>query len=116
MPLVQNAATVNIAPSRFTLQPGRSQRVVATFTPPRGLDPTRYPVYSGFIHVAGPGENFHVSYLGLGASLKEKQVVDNTDEFFGEKIPVILDSAGESQTGPTNYTFVGEDYPTFVFR
>jgi hypothetical protein len=90
--------------------------VVALFTPPRGLDTTRYPVYSGFIHIAGPGENFHVSYLGLAASLKTKQVVDNTDVFFGEKIPTIVDSTGNAQAAPTNYTFAGEDYPTFLFR
>ena len=57
-----------------------------------------------------------MSYLGLAASLKTKQVVDNTDVFFGEKIPVVIDSTGNAQAAPTNYTFAGEDYPTFLFR
>ncbi|KAJ2929710.1 hypothetical protein H1R20_g7388, partial [Candolleomyces eurysporus] len=116
VPQVSAAAGVTITPSRFTLRPGESRLVTALFTPPRGVDSSRYPVYSGFIQVSGPGENYHVTYLGLAASLKNKQVVDNTDVFFGEKIPAILDSAGEVQANPTNYTFVGEDFPTFVFR
>ncbi|KAJ3521240.1 hypothetical protein NMY22_g12392 [Coprinellus aureogranulatus] len=116
VPLVPNAADVIIVPSQFTLQPGRSQMVEVAFTPPQGIDATRFPVYSGFIHISGPGENFHVSYLGLAASLRDKQVVDDTDTLFGEKIPALQNSMGEAQTEPTNYTFVGEDYPTFVFR
>lgn len=116
VPQISAPASVLITPSRFTLRPGESRLVTALFTPPRGVDSSRYPVYSGFIQVAGPGENYHVTYLGLAASLKNKQVVDNTDTFFGEKIPAILDSAGEVQVNPTNYTFAGGDFPTFVFR
>ena len=58
----------------------------------------------------------HVSYLGLGGSLKSKQVLDDTDLIFDEKIPAILDSVGEFQTVPTNYTFVDEDYPSLLWR
>ncbi|KAJ3530209.1 hypothetical protein NMY22_g8670 [Coprinellus aureogranulatus] len=116
VPLVDNAADVAILPSKFALRPGQTKTVEVVFTRPQGLDPARYPVFSGFVQVAGPGENLHVSYLGLAASLRDKQVVDNTDTFFGEKIPAVADATGNFQTSPTNYTFVEEDYPTFVFR
>lgn len=115
-PQIIGAANVIITPSTFNLRPGQSRTVVAFFSAPRNLDATRYPVYSGFIQIASPGENHHVSYLGLAASLKRKQVVDNTDVFFGEKIPTLIGQDSESQTEPKNYTFVGEDFPTFVFR
>jgi hypothetical protein len=66
--------------------------------------------------VTSGSEDFHVSYIGLAASLKDKQVVDNTDVFFGIPLPALLDSQGDVQTGPTNYTFVGEDFPALLFR
>jgi len=48
--------------------------------------------------------------------LKDKQVLDNTDVLFGVDLPVVLDSTGNVQEGPTNYTFVGDDFPTLLFR
>jgi hypothetical protein len=98
--------------------PGGSQIVVAVFRPPTGIDKTTFPVFSGFIQVIGPtvAETFHVSYLGLAASLKDKQVLDDTDVFFGMKIPVLLDSVGNVQSAPLNYTFVNDDMPTLLWR
>ncbi len=57
-----------------------------------------------------------MSYIGLGASLKDKQVLDNTDQFFGVKIPMLLNSTGDAQLGPTNYTFAQDDVPTIAWR
>ncbi|TFK44150.1 pyrolysin [Crucibulum laeve] len=116
VPLVATAASVSIVPKTFTVRPGQSQAVVAVFSPPKGLDKTTFPTYSGFIQIESGADKTHVTYLGLAASLKDKQVVDNTDEFFGEVIPAILDPAGDVQAGPANYTFVGEDVPTLLFR
>lgn len=90
--------------------------MTARFTLPKNVDAKTFPLYSGFIHVISGTEDLHVSYIGLGASLKDKQVVDNTDEFFGVPLPAILDSEGDVQTDPTNYTFVGEDFPTLLWR
>jgi len=75
-------------------------------------------VFSGFIQIAGPtsADLAHVSYVGLQGSLKNKQVIDDTDEFFGVPIPALLDADGNVQTGPVNYTFVNEDVPTLVWR
>ena len=42
--------------------------------------------------------------------------MDNSDIFFGAKIPALLDSQGDVQTSPTNYTFVGADVPTLLWR
>ncbi|PPQ89471.1 hypothetical protein CVT25_011997 [Psilocybe cyanescens] len=116
VPVSSNAASVVITPSSFTVRPGQSQTVVASFRPPTGLDASTYPVYSGFIDVVSGSEKYHVSYLGLVGSLKNKQVVDNTDYFFGFPIPAILDAAGDIQGGAANYTFVDGDYPSLLWR
>ncbi|KAF7357681.1 Minor extracellular protease vpr [Mycena venus] len=116
VPLSTSYASVKFNSGKFTLLPGQAHDVVATITPPKGVDATTFPVYSGFIHVTSPVESVHATYLGLAASLKDKQVVDNTDIIFGVNIPALLDSAGNVQDGPVNYTFVGADAPTMLWR
>ena len=108
-----------IVPDRFNLKPGESQIVVTTFRlPTNSVDKSSYPVFSGFIEVAGPSaaDTYHVSYLGLGASLRDKQVLDNTDIIFGFKLPALLNATGQVQTSPTNYTFVNGNAPTLMLR
>ena len=43
---------------------------------PKGLNAT-FSLYSGFNEIAAPSENLHIMYIGLAASLKDKQVVDS---------------------------------------
>jgi len=57
-----------------------------------------------------------VTYIGLAASLKNKQVIDTTDVFFDVALPVVLDGSGNPPVEPRNYTFVGLDVPTLLFR
>ncbi|KAF9010760.1 pyrolysin [Cyathus striatus] len=116
VPLDTSSASVSIVPKSFTLLPGATLPVVAVITPPKNVDKSTYPVFSGFINIVSGTDKTHVTYLGLAASLKDKQVVDNTDEFFGVALPAILDSNGGVQDSPTNYTFVGDDFPTVIFR
>lgn len=75
-------------------------------------------MYSGFIEIDSLHETLHVSYLGLAASIKNKQVLDDTDTFFGEKLPALLDATGGAQKGgeARNYTFVGKDVPSVLSR
>jgi hypothetical protein len=57
-----------------------------------------------------------VTYIGLAASLKDKQVIDNTATFFNTTLPVLLDPNGNVQSGRRKYTFKGNDFPTGMFR
>ncbi|KAF9028989.1 subtilisin-like protease [Hymenopellis radicata] len=117
VPLTADAASVTLSAPQFTLGAGQSKTIVATFSPPEGVDAATFPVFSGFIQISsGPDDVTHVTYLGLAASLIDKQVVDNTDFFFGVTLPVVLDAAGDVQDGATNYTFEGGDFPTLLFR
>ncbi|KAG6817490.1 hypothetical protein H0H87_008115 [Tephrocybe sp. NHM501043] len=115
VPLSGDSATVTFSEKSFTIAPGATHTVLAHFTLPKG-DATAFPVYSGFIEITGDTESQHVTYLGLGASLKDKQVVDDTDVFFGLPLPAVLDEFGNFQTEPTNYTFVGDSWPALLFR
>ncbi|RDB16703.1 Minor extracellular protease vpr [Hypsizygus marmoreus] len=115
VPLTTAAASVTFSQTSVTVFPGQSITITARFSLPRG-DASTFPVFSGFIQITSGSESLHVTYLGLGASLKNKQVVDNTDFFFGVPIPAILDSIGDIQEAPTNYTFTGGDFPTLLFR
>lgn len=100
----------------FTVFPGQTQTIFAHITPPKAVDATTFPVFSGFIDITSATEILHVTYLGLAAALKDKQVIDDTDEFFGVPLPAVLDSVGDVQVNATNYTFVGDDFPTILFR
>ena len=116
VPLSSTAANVKFAPASFTVRPGQSQQVTVQITPPSGLNASDFPVFSGFLEIANAQESFQVTYLGLGAALKNAQVVDNTDTFFGEKIPAIVDANGNFITGPQNFTFNSTDFPSVVMR
>lgn len=98
------------------MHPGQTQQITAHITPPTGLDPTTFPVFSGFIEIANAQESYQVSYLGLAGSLKDVQVVDDTDVFFGVNLPVLTDAAGNFITNATNFTFVGDDAPGILMR
>ncbi|KAI0363362.1 subtilisin-like protease [Pilatotrama ljubarskyi] len=116
VPLSTNFATVKFSETSFTVHPGQTQEITAHITPPTGLDPTTFPVFSGFIELANAEESFQVTYLGLAGALKDVQVVDDTDVFFGVDLPVLTDAAGNFLTGPTNFTFIGDDAPTVLMR
>ncbi|KAI8993986.1 subtilisin-like protease [Trametes punicea] len=116
VPLSTNSATVKFSETSFTIHPGQTQEITAHISPPTGLDPTTFPVFSGFIEIANAQESYQVSYLGLAGSLKDVQVVDDTDVFFGVNLPVLTDGAGNFLTNATNFTFVGDDFPTVLMR
>jgi hypothetical protein len=89
---------------------------VVTFTSPSGLDASRYPVYSGFVEVTSGSENYHVSYMGLGAKLKDHQIFDNTTDIVVIPSPSLLNENGTVLVTPTNFTFNGTDHPELFWR
>lgn len=115
VPLTETYASVNIQPSNLTLLAGQSAQVSVSISLPR-TDASRFPVYSGWIQVGSQDDSVHVAYLGVGNSLKKARIVDNTEGFFDVRLPVVLDAGGEPQLSSKNYTFVGEDFPTLVYR
>ncbi|KAF7315418.1 Pyrolysin [Mycena indigotica] len=116
VPVSANVAQVSFNADKFKLQPGQSHEVAVTVKAPTGDEAASLPVYSGYIYVSSANEIVHTSYLGVAAALKNTKVVDNTDIFFGVQLPTILDSTGNPQKGAVNYTFVGDNAPTLLWR
>jgi hypothetical protein len=116
VPLTKQYASATLSESSVTVAAGQSASVTVKFTPPAGVDTKTYPVYSGWVEIAAADETLRVAYMGVAASLKSKQILDNTDAFFGVSLPLVLDRDGEPQEGPTNYTFAGSDFPSLLFR
>ncbi|EJD49641.1 subtilisin-like protease [Auricularia subglabra TFB-10046 SS5] len=104
---VSNGASVKFGLNSVTLLPGFSLPVIATFSPPKGLDPETYPVYSGWITVTDTSskEVHRIPYMGLAAKLATKRVVRN---------PLFLGGGG-IVSEPTNFTFAGRDFPIVLF-
>ena len=117
VPLSADFAGVSFSSTSFTLQPGEHKKVTATFTAPTFTDRT-VPVYSGWIEVTGQqtGEVLSVTYLGIAANLKERKVIDNTDYFFGEEIPGLLDGNGVMVKNETRFNFQNDNFPGIIFR
>ncbi|KAG8697411.1 hypothetical protein FRC08_006543 [Ceratobasidium sp. 394] len=117
VPLEDKAASVTIAPSSVTVQPGSSAQVTLTFTPPAGLDAKTFPVYSGFIQAKGSdGFSLHSTYVGVAAALKDMKVIDNTDAYFGVKLPLVTDKNGDAINTTTTYSMKGNDTPAMIYR
>ncbi|KAH7103016.1 subtilisin-like protein [Auriculariales sp. MPI-PUGE-AT-0066] len=116
VPLTTSAATVKLSLSKIVLLPGLSLPIIATITPPTDVDASTIPVVSGHIQIDTAGETLKVSYLGAATAVKSVQVVDNTEDFLGVASPLLLDTVGNIQEGPTDYTFVDGDTPTLIAR
>ncbi|KAK7473104.1 hypothetical protein VKT23_001205 [Stygiomarasmius scandens] len=116
VPLVNASATVTFGTSKLVIPPGQTADVELKFEPPTALDPSTLPIYSGFIEFQSQEETLKVTYMGVVGSLKDEIVLDSSDSFFGAALPTILNDTGDVQTGPQNYTFVGEDVPKLLLR
>lgn len=116
VPLSTDYASVAFSEDSFTLDAGGSTTVTVTISPPEGVDATTFPVYSGFIQAVSGNEIVHATYLGLTASLYDKQVIDDTDHLLGFVLPTIINADGGVQEEPTNYTFVEGDFPSVFFQ
>lgn len=56
--------------------------VIMTFTPPKGLDATRIPVFSGYVAINGSsGDSLSLPYAGVAAKLKDVKLMDTPDGF-----------------------------------
>lgn len=116
VPLGDAVAQVSIVPPTLLVLPGTTANFAVVITPPQGIDPARYPVYSGFINVASDEDTVKVSYLGVGGSLHDKEVLDTSSTFLGFPLPALVDAAGEPQTQAPVYTMRDQDIPIVFYR
>lgn len=116
LPLTEQYATVTFDKPSFTLAQYETAVIQVQITPPSGIDATKFPVYSGFIQIDGDTDILHVAYLGLAASLVDKQILDNTSHFLGYELPALLDTNSNVQIGPVKYKLVNGDAPALIYR
>ncbi|KAH7339260.1 peptidase S8/S53 domain-containing protein [Rhizoctonia solani] len=119
VPLTSSSASVTIVPNKVTVPAGWSLPIIVSIKPPTGLDASTLPVYSGFIKATGSDNStLQSTYIGVAAKLKDAKVLDNTDAYFGVKLPLITDSEGNPvpPTGSATYTLNGSDTPLVVYR
>ncbi|CAE7119808.1 unnamed protein product [Rhizoctonia solani] len=119
VPLSGVSATVEINPSQITVPAGSTLNVIVTIAPPVGLEPTTFPVYTGYIRAIGSDNTILQStYIGVAAVLKDAKVLDDTDAHFGVKLPVLMDGKGApvSPNETATYTMKGNNNPIVIYR
>ena len=131
--LATAAATISLEPSILTVGAGGAGVVVASFTPPSGLNASRIPVYSGFVSINSTyGELFNVPYTGIATNLRNISVmdVDESYPYLSSSMiqtfpngttsktlspPITASNASYILAGnATNYTVIA--YPTLVYK
>ena len=113
--LTTDSATVKFNQSAFSLDPGQSSTITASFTPP-AISPDGYPAYSGHIEIRSSVETVRVSYLGVLGSVRDIQPLDRSESPFNSPLPIIQLPNGSIQNSETQYTFTDGDFPTLVAR
>jgi hypothetical protein len=119
VPLVPNAAKVTITPSRLTVPAGQTLSVVVTFEPPTGVNPSNFPVYSGYIQATGSDNStLQSTYLGVAAKMRDMKLLDNTDAYLGTKLPYLADANGDPvpEGGSVTYNMSDPSIPQVIAR
>lgn len=71
-------AEIDFSESKVSLAPGESVTIAVTATPPRGVDESRYPLWTGYIAINGSdGTSLSLSYQGLSGSLYDADYISD---------------------------------------
>ena len=117
IPSVPQTASVSLSSTKLTIWPKLVNIFLITIKPPTGVDPTTFPVYSGFISISSTlGETFSIPYMGVAANMKDMAILDRSNVFFGAPVPVFLSANGTVPPSGASYTLVGSDYPAVLYR
>lgn len=77
METVTEYASLNISSRLLSISPGQTAVVKVTATPPKGLDTTRIPIYSGYVTLNGTnGDSFLIPYLGAANAMRNVTILD----------------------------------------
>jgi hypothetical protein len=73
-------ASLKFSSTSVTIPAGQSAVLKVTATPPKGLDSSRIPVYSGYITFNGTSssDSFSVPYLGVATDMRNVTIMDTT--------------------------------------
>ncbi|KAF8687886.1 Subtilisin-like protein, partial [Rhizoctonia solani] len=119
IPLTGSSANMEFAPTELNIPAGELLQVQVTIAPPAKVDATRFPVFSGYIRATGSDNTtLQCTYMGLAASLKDAKLIDNTDDYFGVKLPLIIDKDGNPVAPDQTITYTLNDVntPLVIYR
>lgn len=100
--LTDDFASLSFVPSgNFTLEPGQRKIIEVKAEAPKGLNPRRLPVYSGYVAINGSdGSGLSLPYIGVAGSMHSAVVL-------GSRGALVSRSRDEMNTPvPANFTFV----------
>ncbi|PVF93854.1 hypothetical protein CPB86DRAFT_800926 [Serendipita vermifera] len=81
-------------PRTITIGANRTKSFEVIIKPPR-VDPSKIPVYSGYIEIASQsGEALSVTSMGITSKHRDATINDNTDFNFGFNLSSLLDHGG----------------------
>ncbi|SCV67302.1 BQ2448_5948 [Microbotryum intermedium] len=108
-PALKRGASVTFRPGRVTVPAGKTTTFQIKFQPPQfsAGQVALFPVYSGFIMITADNkESFQIPYFGLAGSMRDMQILDQTDNFAGQieaglRYPFVMGADGAAQFSPT---------------
>ncbi|SCV67314.1 BQ2448_5960 [Microbotryum intermedium] len=124
-PALKRGASVTFRPGRVTVPAGKTTTFQIKFQPPQfsAGQVALFPVYSGFIMITADNkESFQIPYFGMAGSMRDMQILDQTDKYAGQyepglKYSFLINSEAVVQTSPTDVaTYFMEDGVTLAFR
>jgi subtilisin family serine protease len=84
--------------SSATVEAGGTAAFTVQVTPPAGLEASRLPLYSGFIHIRGSnGDNLSLAYGGIATELRSIPVLDTTP---GQERAVLIANTTDGDVRP----------------
>ncbi|KAI2477041.1 subtilisin serine protease pr1c [Pyrenophora tritici-repentis] len=73
----QASASIRFEPEILTVEAGSIGKLTMHFTPPKGLDASRLPLYNGYVAINGSwGDSLTVPYMGASANMIDQQLFD----------------------------------------
>ncbi|POV99286.1 hypothetical protein PSHT_13599 [Puccinia striiformis] len=120
VPLIPGTSSVSFSVYEFVLHPGQTRAIQVKFKPPVGLDEISLPVYSGFVLLKSETEceSHTIPYYGVGAALKQRQVLDYGYSYQDNYTLPALDSGMTGLPVEEGHTFTlqGLDVPIIEYR
>jgi hypothetical protein len=120
METTTNYASLSFSSKSVVVSAGKTAVVRVSATPPKGLDASRIPIYSGYVTLNGTnGDSMSIPYLGAATSMRNVTILDTKH---GENFLKSTESDGAITAGH-EFTFSGPSgpetntsYPVFDLR
>ncbi|RMJ16033.1 hypothetical protein CDV36_004273 [Fusarium kuroshium] len=81
-PVVDDWAELSFSPKELTVPAGSSGEVSVTAIPPKNVNATQLPVYSGLITLSAENEkSYNIPYMGIAGSIKDVPVLLQGPEY-----------------------------------